>query len=195
MLYDDSCGFCRRWVPFWRGTLERRGYSIAPLQSEWVRERLGLSGDELAEDLRLLFPDGRVTRGADVYRDVYAANLVGLPAVSAFDGPGAAVPVRSGIPGVREKPPPLFPGLRISVRARARSFPAAEPCRPERSSSSRSSRVPWERRISSTARNRRRSRPCSPARGCASIRMCSRGRSSCASSGPCLMAVPFFFEN
>ncbi len=70
MLYDDSCGFCRRLVPFWRGTLERRGYSIAPLQSEWVRERLGLSGEELAADLRLLFPDGRVARGADVYRDV-----------------------------------------------------------------------------------------------------------------------------
>ena len=70
VLYDDSCGFCRRWVPFWRGTLERRGYSIAPLQSEWVREKLGLSDEELVEDLRLLSPNGRVTRGADVYREV-----------------------------------------------------------------------------------------------------------------------------
>jgi predicted DCC family thiol-disulfide oxidoreductase YuxK len=70
VLYDDSCGFCRRWVPFWRATLERRGYSIAPLQSEWVREKLGLSAKELVDDLLLLSSAGKVTRGADVYRDV-----------------------------------------------------------------------------------------------------------------------------
>ncbi|MGH9441156.1 MAG: thiol-disulfide oxidoreductase DCC family protein [Thermoanaerobaculia bacterium] len=70
VLYDDECGFCRRWVLFWRATLERRGYSVAPLQGEWAREKLGLAGEELVEDVRLLFPDGRITRGANVYREV-----------------------------------------------------------------------------------------------------------------------------
>jgi len=68
VLYDDSCGFCRRWVPFWRGTLAKRGLSIASLQEEWVRQALQLPPDELIQDLRLLLEDGRRLCGADVYR-------------------------------------------------------------------------------------------------------------------------------
>ncbi len=70
VLYDDSCGFCRRWVPFWKRTLQKRGFLIAPLQSEWVEEKLGASPEETLEDLRLLLTDGRQVRGADVYRYV-----------------------------------------------------------------------------------------------------------------------------
>jgi len=68
VLYDDSCGFCRRWIPFWAPTLRRRGYDIAPLQSAWVRESLKASDGLLFEDLRLLRMDGGQVRGADVYR-------------------------------------------------------------------------------------------------------------------------------
>jgi predicted DCC family thiol-disulfide oxidoreductase YuxK len=68
ILYDDSCGFCRRWVPFWGATLRRRGYEIAPLQSDWVREHLKLPHDQLIHDLRLLLADGTLIEGADVYR-------------------------------------------------------------------------------------------------------------------------------
>ncbi len=70
VLYDDSCGFCRRWVPFWEKTLNRRGFKIAPLQSSWVKERLNLPAEELEQELRLLFPDGKQVIGADVYRHV-----------------------------------------------------------------------------------------------------------------------------
>jgi predicted DCC family thiol-disulfide oxidoreductase YuxK len=70
VLYDDACGFCRRWVPYWGETLGKRGFSIAPLQSAWVQERLNTPADELLDDLRLLLPDGRQVRGADVYRYV-----------------------------------------------------------------------------------------------------------------------------
>ena len=70
VLYDDSCGFCRRWIPFWRATLSRRGFAIAPLQAEWVRERLQLPDEELLDDLRLLLIDGQQVKGADVYRYV-----------------------------------------------------------------------------------------------------------------------------
>ena len=68
ILYDDSCGFCRRWVPFWESQLKRRGFSIAPLQANWVRERLRLSEADLVQDLRLLLADGSQIAGADVYR-------------------------------------------------------------------------------------------------------------------------------
>ena len=70
MLYDDACGFCRRWVPFWGATLARRGFTIAPLQSRWAAERLPLPGARLTEDLRLLLSDGGHVEGAEVYRYV-----------------------------------------------------------------------------------------------------------------------------
>ena len=68
VLYDDSCGFCRRWIPFWKTTLRKRGFAIAPLQSEWVIKQLNASQEDLLFDLRLLLADGSQMRGADVYR-------------------------------------------------------------------------------------------------------------------------------
>ncbi len=68
ILYDNSCGICRRWVPFWEKALLRRGFAVAPLQAPWVRERLGMTDAELLQDFRLLLADGRHLAGADVYR-------------------------------------------------------------------------------------------------------------------------------
>lgn len=74
ILYDDSCGFCRRWIPFWEGALRRRGFDIAALQADWVREKLQLNETELLHDLRLLLVDGSQISGADVYR--YATRRI-----------------------------------------------------------------------------------------------------------------------
>lgn len=68
ILYDDSCGLCRRGVPMLERALRRRGYAIAPLQAGWVRERLGLDPEILLDELRLLLPDGSQLAGADAYR-------------------------------------------------------------------------------------------------------------------------------
>ena len=70
VLYDDSCGFCRRWIPFWGETLRKRRFAIAPLQSEWVQQKLKEPEGDLLQDLRLLLADGGQVRGADVYRYV-----------------------------------------------------------------------------------------------------------------------------
>lgn len=68
ILYDDSCGFCRRWMPFWEDALRRRGYGIAPLQAEWVQARLEVPPERLLDDLHLLLADGTHLAGAAVYR-------------------------------------------------------------------------------------------------------------------------------
>ena len=71
VLFDGSCGFCRSWVVYWADTLRERGFEIAPLQDEWVRQRLGAPAeDELLLDLRLLLDDGQQVLGADAYRYV-----------------------------------------------------------------------------------------------------------------------------
>jgi predicted DCC family thiol-disulfide oxidoreductase YuxK len=68
ILYDDSCGVCRRWVPFWERTLQKRGFEIAPLQADWIKEKLKLDEDDLLKDWRLLLANGETIQGADTYR-------------------------------------------------------------------------------------------------------------------------------
>jgi predicted DCC family thiol-disulfide oxidoreductase YuxK len=68
ILYDDSCGICRRWVPFWENALRRRGFGIAPLQADWVKKRLGIDDAKLLDNVRLLMADGSHLAGPDVYR-------------------------------------------------------------------------------------------------------------------------------
>lgn len=72
VLYDGACGFCSRWVPFWKNTLAKRGLGIASLQEPWVAERLSSRGvpvENLLDDLRILVAEtGDVIPGADAYR-------------------------------------------------------------------------------------------------------------------------------
>lgn len=72
VLYDGACGFCSRWVPFWKYTLAKRGLGIASLQEPWVVERLvarGVPVENLLDDLRILVAEtGDVIPGADAYR-------------------------------------------------------------------------------------------------------------------------------
>ena len=64
LLFDGDCPFCRSTVESWRGVLERRGFKIMPLQSEWAKTRLGLSEKELLKEMCVITPAGRVLGGA-----------------------------------------------------------------------------------------------------------------------------------
>lgn len=91
ILYDDSCGFCRRWMPFWEPALVRRGFAIAPLQAEWVKLKLALPEAELLTDLRLLLADGSQLSGPVAYRYAmrriwWAWPLYGLSVVPGLSG-------------------------------------------------------------------------------------------------------------
>jgi predicted DCC family thiol-disulfide oxidoreductase YuxK len=72
VLYDGACGFCSRWVPFWKNTLARRSIGIATLQEPWVAERLeakGVATENLLDDLRILVDaTDELIEGADAYR-------------------------------------------------------------------------------------------------------------------------------
>ena len=67
LLYDGACPFCLRLANRWRGTIERRGIGMAPLQAEWVGARLNLPEEELLRDMRLLTADNRLLAGVDAY--------------------------------------------------------------------------------------------------------------------------------
>jgi predicted DCC family thiol-disulfide oxidoreductase YuxK len=70
VLYDAACGVCNRWIPLWESTLNKRGFTIAPLQSPWIAKRNIISEHKLLYDLRLLLTDGNLIVGAEVYRYV-----------------------------------------------------------------------------------------------------------------------------
>lgn len=70
LLFDDSCGVCRRWVTRVQGIVRRRGFEIAPLQADWVAQQLDLSPEQRLHDFRLLLRDGQQRVGADAYRYV-----------------------------------------------------------------------------------------------------------------------------
>lgn len=70
VLYDDSCGVCRTWVPRWKSLLRKRQLDVAALQENWVMASSTLSDEERMRDIQLLFRDGTQISGADVYRYV-----------------------------------------------------------------------------------------------------------------------------
>src|SRR3972149_7395961 len=96
VFYGGAWGLCSRWAPLWERALNKRGFLIAPLQSDWVAEKLHLSGAELASDFRLLLADGEQLAGAAAYR--YLMRRIGwatplyllsiLPGFSALFDPG-----------------------------------------------------------------------------------------------------------
>ena len=65
VLYDGECRLCVRMVDRLRPLLLRHNFGLAPLQTPWARERLGLSIDTPLTEMALLTPDGRRYGGAD----------------------------------------------------------------------------------------------------------------------------------
>ena len=106
VLYDASCGFCRRWAPSWSGYIRRHGYELAPLQDESLQRRFGLRESELLARMTLVLEDGRQIRGADVYRHFLKLSWVAYP-----------VYLLTLLPGLRQ----LFDwGYRVFARNRFR---------------------------------------------------------------------------
>jgi predicted DCC family thiol-disulfide oxidoreductase YuxK len=88
VLYDGECGFCLRWAGFWKATLERRGFAVDALQSDWVAQQLDMPIEELLHDIRLLNPDGTLVSGADVYLSVMRRFWLVWPLYVLFRLPG-----------------------------------------------------------------------------------------------------------
>jgi len=90
-LYDGACGVCSRGVAFWTPTLTRLSLEVVPLQSEAVRERTGMTAEQLLEDVRVLLSDDTLISGLDAYlycmRRIWWAMplfcLLSLPGINA----------------------------------------------------------------------------------------------------------------
>ena len=73
ILYDGGCGFCFRWVHYWKKTVEPRGFAIKDLQSASA-EGILLGKENLLDDIRVVTRSGQSVSGADAY--LYVARRI-----------------------------------------------------------------------------------------------------------------------
>jgi predicted DCC family thiol-disulfide oxidoreductase YuxK len=70
ILFDATCSLCSASARFVSPTLDRHGFALAPLQSPWVRARLGLSDKEPPAEMRVLLANGDAPGGADAILEI-----------------------------------------------------------------------------------------------------------------------------
>jgi len=88
ILYDGGCGFCFRWVHYWKKTVEPRGFAIKDLQSASAEGILQIGQENLLDDIRVLTRSGQSESGADAY--LYVARRIwwAWPFYAIFSLPG-----------------------------------------------------------------------------------------------------------
>src|SRR5690242_1918915 len=65
VLFDGQCRFCIGWANRMGRWVHRRGFELAPLQTDWVQNRLQLPPDRLLEEMCVITESGQVLGGAD----------------------------------------------------------------------------------------------------------------------------------
>ena len=70
VLYDDECRLCIGMARRFHHLLSSRRLELLPLQTPWVKARLGLPEDKLLAEIRLLRPDGKSFGGADAVLEI-----------------------------------------------------------------------------------------------------------------------------
>jgi predicted DCC family thiol-disulfide oxidoreductase YuxK len=79
VLFDGNCSLCCGSARFFSHTLDRHGIALAPLQTAWVRERLGLPEGEPPVEMRLLLANGNAPGGADAILEIARRIWWGWP--------------------------------------------------------------------------------------------------------------------
>ena len=74
ILYDGGCGFCFRWVHFWKKVIERQGFALKDLQSASADGSLQISQENLLDDIQVLTRDRKLESGANAY--LYVARQI-----------------------------------------------------------------------------------------------------------------------
>jgi len=88
ILYDGGCGFCFRWVHFWKNVIERRGFALKDLQSASAEGRLQVSQEHLLDDVQVLTRAGKLESGENAYLFVARKIWWAWPFYTIFRLPG-----------------------------------------------------------------------------------------------------------
>ncbi|KAF0243487.1 MAG: hypothetical protein FD180_3377 [Planctomycetota bacterium] len=96
VCYDAECAFCSATAKRFASLLAARGIKTTPLQTGWVRARLGLRPDEMA----FIDSDGRTFGGAEAVARVCREIGWTWPVWAASRVPGVGALMRAGYRGV-----------------------------------------------------------------------------------------------
>jgi predicted DCC family thiol-disulfide oxidoreductase YuxK len=88
ILYDGQCGFCFRWVHFWKNVVGSRGFAIKDLQTASAEGILQIPNENLLDDIRVVTRHGQLASGAEAY--LYVARRIwwAWPFYAVFTLPG-----------------------------------------------------------------------------------------------------------
>ena len=89
LFFDSQCSFCTRIARWLAPILRRRGLAVAPLQDPRVAALLGMSRQELLEELRVLLGDGINAGGVNAVMAVAREIWWARPLVWLSSLPGA----------------------------------------------------------------------------------------------------------
>jgi predicted DCC family thiol-disulfide oxidoreductase YuxK len=79
VLFDGACSLCTASARFFSHTLDRHGFAVAPLQTPWVCERLGLREGGPLPEMRALLANGDAPGGADAILEIARRIWWGWP--------------------------------------------------------------------------------------------------------------------
>ena len=88
ILYDGECGFCSRWVHFWKNAVEPQGFALKDLQSACAEGMLDIPPEKLLDDILILTSLNKLERGADAYLFVARQIWWAWPFYALFSLPG-----------------------------------------------------------------------------------------------------------
>lgn len=71
LIFDGSCGFCRRWVARVRKLDRHQRIELLPLQDESAPQVSGRDRSQLERAMHLVRPDGAVFAGAAAARELF----------------------------------------------------------------------------------------------------------------------------
>jgi predicted DCC family thiol-disulfide oxidoreductase YuxK len=94
VYFDADCVFCSVLAARTDGLLARRGFHLAALQNNWVREKLGLKEGGPLTEMKLLTADGQVYGGADAIIQIARSIWWARPLFAFSRLPGAETALR-----------------------------------------------------------------------------------------------------
>ncbi len=65
VLFDGQCRFCTRWANRFGPWLHKNGFGLAPLQTDWVKDRLKIQPEHLLDEMRVITETNHILGGAD----------------------------------------------------------------------------------------------------------------------------------
>lgn len=70
VIFDGACGACSTFIGEKKAFFEKYGFSVAPLQEQWVKDISKLNEETLLQAIHLYTANGEIVKGADFFQRI-----------------------------------------------------------------------------------------------------------------------------